>query len=424
MELITALTDKSLLQPDFEGDETRYRMLETTRAYAFGHLEALNERDATMRRLLAYLNGVLDKGLPADRESGLDSDLLRFLSTDLSTVTTVLRWACRSRDVADAAQLLRKIDTAWSYVGHAQEGITWVEAVAGMLPVDASRLRARLRTTLAFLYCNEARTQEGDLAATAAVESARSCGDAPTLLSALRARTVTLCSLGRHREAEDALEEAEALAGPHPPRFVRRTLLNARGVLASARGEPAAAVEAFRANVEIARGLGDPYEVMREVAFLAEALHAAGDTGSAIRETEAALYSAQTTLQMDAPAIVLANLAGYMLALDDVERGAQTATRALKTAMRPSGTQTELAAASLQLALACALSGDFASAARLFGFSVAAKDPIGSDTSHTEALTTERLKGILRDRFGDATLQSLAAEGFHFTEGRVSELMP
>jgi predicted ATPase/class 3 adenylate cyclase len=52
--LLSKLTDKSLVVVDREGDEPRYRLLESTREYALERLEECGERDGTSARHCAY----------------------------------------------------------------------------------------------------------------------------------------------------------------------------------------------------------------------------------------------------------------------------------------------------------------------------------------------------------------------------------
>ena len=60
VEILGSLVEKSLVSVDTGSSVVRYRLLDTTRAYAQGKLDEAKERDATARRHALYLCAVLD----------------------------------------------------------------------------------------------------------------------------------------------------------------------------------------------------------------------------------------------------------------------------------------------------------------------------------------------------------------------------
>ena len=54
-DVLASLVDKSLVLAESDGDSLRYRLLESTRAYALEKLSDAGERDAIASRHLAYL---------------------------------------------------------------------------------------------------------------------------------------------------------------------------------------------------------------------------------------------------------------------------------------------------------------------------------------------------------------------------------
>ncbi len=414
LEVLTALVDKSLIQPNFTGEETRYRMLETMRAYSLERLDASGGRNERMGRLLHYLDVKLASDLRQARD-GSEVRLLSSLRTELPSFTAALRWGLAGSEMMTAGELLAKIGVRWSYIERTVEGITWAEAFDRKLPEDAARLRARISASLAHLYGNGGRDEHALQAAERAVTSARQAGDETILFMALRALAMSLARLQRHGEAAAALSEVEAIAGTDPPAWMRRAVLNGRGILAAMRGDSGAAVEAFRANVALARDAGNTYEELRDTLFLSEAAHSAGDTARAASDVEDVLRRGKDVLGGEAVAGLLANLAGYRLALGNVAAGAAAARAAMAAATQPPGFDILFAAAVQQLALAFGLEGDPPTAARLLGYSVATQDALGFERSYTEAQSYDRLLAILRETMPTQCLQEHLAAGARLT---------
>lgn len=61
LDILGGLVEKSLVSVDNGGPTARYRLLDTTRAYAQEKLDEANERDATARRHAGYICNALDK---------------------------------------------------------------------------------------------------------------------------------------------------------------------------------------------------------------------------------------------------------------------------------------------------------------------------------------------------------------------------
>ncbi len=82
-ELVWSLVDRSLVETDFETDETRYRLLETVRSYGRRHLDQAGETNRVAIRLAEWFLERLGPWLPPDRswvgEVRIELDNLRTL---------------------------------------------------------------------------------------------------------------------------------------------------------------------------------------------------------------------------------------------------------------------------------------------------------------------------------------------------------
>jgi hypothetical protein len=110
-------------------------------------------------------------------------------------------------------------------------------------------------------------------------------------------------------------------------------------------------------------------------------------------------------------AIALANLAGYLVAVDDLPAARDIAREAIR-ALAPRDRQSPFIAISAEhLALALALAGDLPRAARLAGYADAALREFGFSREFTERTTHDRLTALLGESLTPADLGRLLAEG-------------
>jgi predicted ATPase/DNA-binding SARP family transcriptional activator len=80
--VLSRLVDASMIEPDFAGGGTRYRMLETLRAFGLDRLAAAGEDDDAARRMLRWaveLTAWIEAGMVTEREPESDAALRREL---------------------------------------------------------------------------------------------------------------------------------------------------------------------------------------------------------------------------------------------------------------------------------------------------------------------------------------------------------
>jgi predicted ATPase/DNA-binding SARP family transcriptional activator len=139
MELISALIDKSLVSADQGGAARRYRMLESTKAYALERLDEAGEWDAVQRRHARYFLALAEA---AERHHGTPAyDVFREQTAlDYGDFRAVLERNLQERgDVALAAALAAALARYWMERGLSREGRAWLERVveheAGNIPL-------------------------------------------------------------------------------------------------------------------------------------------------------------------------------------------------------------------------------------------------------------------------------------------------
>ena len=150
-DVLAVAVDKSLVLAEPQGDAVRYRLLESTHAYALEKLEAAGERDRVVDRHLRYLRDGFAELLEERERTARHSDFDARLKTELEDVRSALDGALARSTVVDGADLLANIGGGWRSFGLDAEGMARCEAYLAALPADESRLRARLLIALEYL---------------------------------------------------------------------------------------------------------------------------------------------------------------------------------------------------------------------------------------------------------------------------------
>jgi predicted ATPase/DNA-binding SARP family transcriptional activator len=147
LDLLTTLTDKSLLRTDGEG-EPRYRMLNTIREYAAQRLTEDGGAEAARRAHLAFVTELAETADPHLR--GPDQlTWLAALETEHDNIHAALRGAIADGWAAEALRLVAAVGWYWYLSGHRAEG-TELAVAAGSLEGEVpDEIRALSGTIIA-----------------------------------------------------------------------------------------------------------------------------------------------------------------------------------------------------------------------------------------------------------------------------------
>jgi predicted ATPase/DNA-binding SARP family transcriptional activator len=128
LELVTALTEKSLLLTD--GDSApRYRMLDTIKEYAGDRLAEAGESDLARHAHLAYFTGLAETADPHLRRAE-QLDWLATLEVEHDNIAVALRGALAASEAHGAMRLAAAAGWYWWLGGHKAEGIDLITAAA------------------------------------------------------------------------------------------------------------------------------------------------------------------------------------------------------------------------------------------------------------------------------------------------------
>ena len=104
-DLMMSLVEKSLVAAELTADEARYRLLESTQAYALEKLEESGERDAVARRHADWIAG-LTVGLRKAFSTLPPEQFQRALEPEVDNIRAALSYASDTNDAALTVRIL------------------------------------------------------------------------------------------------------------------------------------------------------------------------------------------------------------------------------------------------------------------------------------------------------------------------------
>jgi predicted ATPase/DNA-binding CsgD family transcriptional regulator len=126
LDLMSHLVDKSLVNVDKQGGETRYRMLETIRQYAFGRLEESDEVEM-VRKLHAEFFVALAKCFQSNMTSTEMKALFACFDTEQDNFRGAMSWARANGDAEIGLTIVCGLGEYWFWWAYRwQEGWNWI----------------------------------------------------------------------------------------------------------------------------------------------------------------------------------------------------------------------------------------------------------------------------------------------------------
>jgi predicted ATPase/DNA-binding winged helix-turn-helix (wHTH) protein len=279
LDLLGRLIDKSLVIADSE-TVPRYRLLETTRAFALEQLAHTGESEAILRRhaqviceLMAATTAKFGALSPIERKRAV---------LELSNLRAAIDWTMASADTRMLAyELLGKGWVVWLLTGLEEEAI---HRMLQLWPLPAN-LPARIEADfcLSFGLLRKCAPREEHWEAARRAEALyRQLGDAIGLGDALLLVAGFGAVSDRMSEAEQALREAELLLANTTAVGKQAPLARTQGELYLRRGEHRLAIAAFRRQAELWRRAGGAFGEHIALGNVGCAQLDAGDVDAAI----------------------------------------------------------------------------------------------------------------------------------------------
>ena len=412
-DVLASLVDKSLVLAEPAGDALRYRMLESTRAYAREKLGAAAE---SQERSLCHLRHLRNRFVD-EREclhrTGRAEPCERLIAIELEDVRAALDWGMANREALLASEMIVAVGSGWRAVALVGEGY---ERIGRAIELLGDRAPASLRSAL-FIWkgvyaADFGRITESCDVSSEGVRLGRASGDRITLAFALLFQGNALRRAGHIDDAADAAAEAEALISSED-RWLALFALQNKAALVGMSGDHESAVRLSQEFRDKHRALGNRSFAAISGLNVAEFEHALGKTGRAVvilQETLADIKSAPTRFE-SVYVNGACNLIGYLVALDRLAEARVTARELL---LRHGSDAIHIGQNSFaleHLALVLALENDHAHAAQLAAHADAALRNLGSEREFTEKTTRTRLDALLAERLSSDQRESLTARG-------------
>ncbi len=405
LDELTALVDKSLVIAEPQGDELRYRLLQSMREYALERLrEAREEEELAERHARWYAQFAANLRTFVDELE--DERWKRLCVEDLDNIRAAVDWALvRRNDPAAGIGLLSHLE--WPEIlTTPQEALRWYERAAleaDAMPDAVAHARI-LRHYISLQWLTGRPLADRTATAERAVEAAKA-GDSDDEIARALANLGTCYNFGGQTdEAEAAF--VEAYANPERlSRLTRNAVLRSWAVNDFQRGDVESAHRRF---LEVARSERPGSEAhasawlnLAELEFARGSVEAARDAARRASETYAAVGSNLLIL-------VLSNLAAYAMAADDLDDARTRLREAL--AIRHGSDRWQVTILDHH-ALLAALQGDRRRGAMLLGFTDAHYRARGEVRQSTERRGRERLVLLLAEAFENGELERLSKTG-------------
>ena len=410
---LAGLVDKSLVVSLADDGENRYRLLESTRAFALEKLPA-GSYAALARRLCEHMAIVLER---ADRawNTTPQADWLAAYEPDLDNLRAALGWSLGpDGDPALGVYLVSHTDWLWRELSLVQEQRRWFELALRFVD-DATSPPVEARVCLALGWSphnGDRRRLSHNLRA---IELMKQVGGEPDLLG--QALTQAGASTSRYRDVAEAEQyHGEALSVLRPCGRTKR-LANALLCAGNARlsgGDLEAARAYVSEGLTLSKAVGDVRVHNTCEAQLAAIAFAAGQMREAIHHARRAFEASRLHGTLTAEFIAQHYLAAFLILDDQIEAGRTAALRALEMS-RALG-NVDLPRAIDQIALILAANGETDTAARLAGFADYYADQRQLTRYGTAMALRSRLVERLHSAMSPAECQTAMVAGAAWSE--------
>ncbi|MBV8164021.1 MAG: hypothetical protein JOZ91_07115 [Candidatus Eremiobacteraeota bacterium] len=411
-DLLIALVDKSLVVAQTTETQERYRLLESTRAYALANLDARELRDALARSHAEYFCA---QARAADERFGVGSSeqWQANMELDLENYRAALAWSlAANHDPVLGATIAGDLERLWALSGLAGEARQWLDLALEKVDENAHPgIVARLwRTKARFL---QGQPKQGCIDKALALYER--IGDARGAAYVLRSQAYSLLQMGKLDETNEAIGKAVAALRRLGDEVGVASCLSLQGLSAYNKHDFAAGRKYYAQALAAYRELGDEAAIANVLGNYAEVEFADNHPDQALRLVNESLLITSRGKEKTGLAIDLNNSAAYHIALGELEEAQEAARSALGWA-QPEENAWNAAVALQHLALLATLRGQPRVGARLLGYVNNQFKELGLSREATEEWGYEQLTRVLGKELAPAEIAALNDEGAALTE--------
>jgi tetratricopeptide (TPR) repeat protein len=414
-----ALAEKALIvvESDSASSQRRYRLLESTRAFALEAAEA-RENGATLRDAHGRWGRRVSDELRRASEIYRKNNTPPVSDSHLDHLRGYLDWAIDKRhDVRSGTELAGKIHLLWDSWGLHVEGIRRIETGLAFLTEGDGDAPAAMHGWYAVSRLNQrlVRTAESLAPALRAYELASRTGD-----DLIRAQTAAKLAIGHDATgdrktaiafAEEAIASFERAGDPDSAAYTACTA----AVFAFKMYGDATALDALRIAVDRLRTFGDVRRTASAELDLSDAYFAYGEIDAAIATIRSAIAQSRTSAPRHELAIGLSNLQAYLSASARAAEAAPFALEALEIAAEGRYTRFIVLAAQTCATIAALDGREKKRCAQLFGYVTHRYGTIG-EIGFTETAAHEAFKSAAAELLKEPEYAHAVREGEVFDD--------
>jgi predicted ATPase/class 3 adenylate cyclase len=281
LDLVTSLTDKSLVVAERCGNSTRYRLLESIREYGKRQSIESGRVDAVRDRHLEFFLSLALQAQPNLKGPDQKSWFSR-LEFEHENFRTALDWCfSEGRAPQRGAELATALGWFWFVRGHWSEGTSWLNRSLEALPLSEPAMRAKALILTAWIEIGRDRNRARSLAEES-LALGKDDGDSLICADALNFQSILTREQGDYpgarREATEALRLYEAAA----VQVGVAHALNNLGRIANYQGFLDEAESFYLRALDLLREVGGERELTLTVSNMGYLYHSRLDYASAI----------------------------------------------------------------------------------------------------------------------------------------------
>lgn len=410
LDLLGSLVDQSLLVADVQGDEARYRLLETVRQYAAERLAASGEEEELRRRhALWHRDWVV--GLEPELRGPRQPAIFDRLEREHDNIRAALAW-CRSHPGMAAAglHLTAAIRLFWIYRGHATEGRRWIAHLLELGQDAPATVRAQVLDGAAALAHSQ-----GDLASARSYQEEglaiwHELHDPRGLAIALNILGLIARSEGDFPRALALLEESLGYMRQAGQEWGVATVLNNLGATAIELGDFDRARRYHTESLAVKQRLGDQAGIAVSLHNLAEIARMEGEHARAAELLEETLALWRVLGSRPRIAHALHSLGMMSVRLGQPEQAARHFHEGIAL-FREVDDQTGIAMCLEGMGMVLSATGEPARAARLLGAAEALRETLGAPVLPTDRAEYRRAVEAAQAGLADHVFRSAWAAG-------------
>ncbi len=411
LDLLAGLVDKSLVVMDPQGEEVRYRLLETVRQYGLEKLTEEGEEESIRAKHLDFFLWLAEEAEP-QLTGPKQKEWLQQLDVERANIQVTLEFAV-SRPTA-ALRLAGALGRFWYVQGHWVEGCEALERALAQVRDGPQEWRAKALKWVGYLASKQGDYKKARGWLKDSLDAYRELGDRHGIANTLRTLGGVAGDQGDYVTARGLYEESLAIYRELGDRQGIAYVLQNVALMASEQGDYAAARGFSEEGLAIYRELADKQGIAYALNFLGWCrwctANGASDHAAARDLFEESLDIARELGHQETMAYALGNLGAVATSQGDydVARCFLEEGLAIREAIQYKRGLALSLEAFAQLASA---QGQPERAAQLLGAAEALREATGSPLPPAARVMLDRLLATLREALGETAWDNARADG-------------